>query len=75
MITALAYLNDVPKGGETSFPKLNLDISPKKGDCLVFHNTLPDSTDIHPGSLHGVSPVIEGEKWAVNLWFRERLRY
>jgi len=75
MITALAYLNDVPNGGETSFPKLNLDISPKKGDCLVFHNTLPDTTDIHPGSLHGGNPVIEGEKWAVNLWFRERLRY
>jgi len=25
--------------------------------------------------LHGGMPVIKGEKWVVNLWFRENLRY
>jgi hypothetical protein len=25
--------------------------------------------------LHAGLPVIKGEKWAINLWFRERLRY
>merc|ERR1712046_381227 len=29
--TFLLYLNDVPEGGGTSFPKLNLTIAPKKG--------------------------------------------
>lgn len=75
MVTALAYLNNVEAGGETGFPKLDIEIMPKKGDCLVFHNTLQDSTEIHPNSLHAGMPVISGEKWAVNLWFRERLRY
>ena len=75
MVTALAYLNEVKEGGQTGFPKLNIEVKPKKGDCLVFHNTLRDSTDIHPYSLHAGKPVISGEKWAVNLWFRERLRY
>ena len=75
MVTALAYLNEVEAGGETGFPKLDIEIQPNKGDCLVFHNTLSDSTDIHPKSLHAGMPVISGEKWAVNLWFRERLRY
>jgi hypothetical protein len=26
---------------------------------------------INPRSLHGGMPVIKGEKWMVNLWFRE----
>ena len=79
MITVIAYLNDVEEGGETGFPELGINIPPKKGDALVFHNTLPSDTDTHPKinprSLHGGMPVIKGEKWIVNLWFRENLRY
>ena len=36
MITALAYLNDVEDGGGTGFPKLDIEISPNKGDVLVL---------------------------------------
>lgn len=75
MLTVLAYLNDVNAGGGTGFPKLDIEIKANKGDVLVFHNTLQESTDINPRSLHAGLPVIEGEKWAINLWFRERLRY
>ena len=79
MITVIAYLNDVEEGGETGFPKLGIDIPPKKGDAVVFHNTLPIGAGthpkIHPRSLHGGMPVLKGEKWMVNLWFRENLRY
>ena len=75
MLTALAYLNDVEEGGGTGFPNLGVEIEAKKGDVLVFHNTSPDSNKIHPKSLHAGLPVIAGEKWAINLWFRERLRY
>ena len=79
MITVIAYLNNVEEGGETGFPKLDVNISAKKGNVVVFHNTLlNDSTTypkIHPKSLHGGMPVIKGEKWMVNLWFRENLRY
>ncbi len=79
MITVIAYLNDVEEGGETGFPKLGVKIPPKKGDVVVFHNTLLNDfathPKIHPRSLHGGMPVIKGEKWIVNLWFRENLRY
>lgn len=79
MITVIAYLNDVICGGETGFPKLDVNISPKKGDVVVFHNTIPDYSEafpkINPRSLHGGMPVIKGEKWMINLWFRENLRY
>ena len=79
MITVIAYLNDVEEGGETGFPELGINIPPKKGDAVVFHNALPNDADTHPKinpkSLHGGMPVIKGEKWMVNLWFRENLRY
>ena len=75
MITALIYLNDVEDGGATYFPKLNISINPKKGNVLVFHNTISETTNINPRSLHAGMPVTSGEKWAANLWFRENLRY
>ena len=75
LITALGYLNDVPEGGGTGFPNLNIEIKASKGDVLVFHNCLKNTTDINPRSLHAGLPVVKGEKWAINLWFRERIRY
>jgi len=79
MITVIAYLNHVEEGGETGFPKLSINIPPKKGDVVVFHNTLVNDAATYPKrnprSLHGGMPVIKGEKWMVNLWFRENLRY
>ena len=79
MVTVIAYLNDVEEGGETGFPELGINIPPIKGDAVVFHNTLPDDAATHPRinprSLHGGMPVHKGEKWMVNLWFRENLRY
>jgi prolyl 4-hydroxylase len=75
MVTALAYLNDVEKGGETDFPKIDVSVKPNKGDVVVFHNCIEGTTEIDPNSLHAGSPVIAGEKWAVNLWFREAAIY
>jgi len=75
MITALIYLNDVADGGATYFPELDISIEPKKGNVLVFHNTIPETTSIHPRSLHAGMPVSSGEKWAANLWFRENFLY
>jgi len=73
LVTCLLYLNDVAEGGGTSFPKLDMEIRAKKGRMVIFHNCQPGQTLRHPNSLHGGMPVIEGEKWACNLWFRERV--
>ena len=80
MLSVIAYLNDVADGGGTDFPELGFTIPPKKGDVVVFHNTkeneiASDYPMIHPNSLHAGMPVLSGEKWIVNLWFRENLRY
>ena len=75
LVTVLAYLNDVEEGGATDFPELGVSVKPNKGDVVVFHNCIDGTSDIHPDSLHGGSPVIAGEKWAVNLWFRQEAIY
>ena len=43
-----------------------------KNDLLVFNNTISDFNNTrHELSEHAALPVIEGEKFAFNLWFRE----
>ncbi|MDC0142000.1 2OG-Fe(II) oxygenase [bacterium] len=74
MWTALAYLNDVPKGGGTKFTRLDITSKAKKRKLLVFANTYEGSTVRHELSEHAGLPVKEGEKWAFNLWFREKSR-
>jgi prolyl 4-hydroxylase len=73
LVTGLLYLNDVPAGGGTSFPNLQMEVQARKGRLLLFHNCLLGGIVRHPNSLHGGMPVLEGEKWACNLWFRERV--
>ena len=49
-------------------------VFPETGKIVVFHNCIEDTNKPHPDSLHGACPVLKGEKWAFNLWFRERSR-
>jgi prolyl 4-hydroxylase len=74
-VTALGYLNDVAEGGATVFPALGLEVAAKAGRLLIFDNVDPHTGLRHPGSLHGGAPVIRGEKWAFNLWFRAEPLY
>lgn len=74
LVTCLLYLNTVETGGGTCFPKLNMEIRAVRGRMVVFHNCFAGTNQRHPDSLHGGLPVVKGEKWACNLWFRERSR-
>lgn len=69
--TVLMYLNRVEDGGETHFPELGLDIRPRKGRIVIFQSCEENSNYPDGRSLHGSVPIVEGEKWAANLWFRE----
>ncbi len=72
MVTALAYLTAVEAGGETGFPRLDLDIVPRVGSVLIWHNCLPGTTVCDPRTYHHGKPPVRGDKWAFNLWFHER---
>jgi hypothetical protein len=76
MITVMVHiLNDVQEeGGETHFPKLDSYYYTKERRCCRFFITLllkvPPATHIQKlilRSMHAGMPVINGEKWMVNL--------
>jgi prolyl 4-hydroxylase len=74
--TVLVYLNDVIEGGGTGFDSLNeyeetIIVEPKMGKMVVFNNVNDDGS-LNRKSRHAGLPVIKGEKWAFNLWLRER---
>lgn len=74
--TVLVYLNDVIEGGGTGFDSLDeyngtVIVEPKMGKMVVFNNVNDDGS-LNRKSRHAGLPVIKGEKWAFNLWLRER---
>lgn len=71
LMTALCYLNDVEEGGGTDFPRIGKTVSAKKGKMVCFENTYRGTHNKHPLAEHAGMPVIKGEKYAFNLWFRE----
>ncbi|KAG1647553.1 putative prolyl 4-hydroxylase [Nymphon striatum] len=71
LVTAKLYLNTPESGGATDFPELGIEIPAIAGRVAIFHNTVGTSTDVDHRSLHGSLPVVTGEKWVANLWFRQ----
>ena len=67
----LIYLNEDYEGGETGFPLLNLDIKPKKGMALMWHN-LRENGDLLDESLHEGKLVVSGTKYIITTCIRER---
>jgi len=59
-LVMLWYLNDVPEGGETRFPQLDLTVSPREGRMLMFP---PYWMYQHEGM-----PVRSGEKYIVSTY-------
>jgi hypothetical protein len=66
LATILVYLNDVPEGGETRFPYLDLAIRPKKGTAVVF---FPGYRDGRPDdrTSHEACRAVN-EKWVAQQW-------
>jgi len=72
LYTFFIYLNNVEEGGETFFPKLGIKIKPMPGKAAFWHNLNKNETGFHPMSEHAGMPVIRGEKWAINVWIRQK---
>jgi prolyl 4-hydroxylase len=66
--TMVLYLNTPRKGGGTVFPDVAVEVAPVKGNGVFFSYDRP-----HPltRTLHGGSPVVEGDKWIATKWMRE----
>ena len=69
--TFMIYLNDVTNGGETHFEKLKLKIKPKTGMAVVWYNLLPNG-QVNYDTVHEGLPVLDGEKYIITKWFRQK---
>lgn len=70
MATLIIYLNDDFSGGETSFDFLNIKVKPEKGSALFFNYHYDNN--IKTKSKHGGLPVLEGTKYIITCWIREK---
>ena len=69
--TLIMYLNDVEAGGSTVIPDIGLDVLPRKGNAVYFAYTT-DAGELDKRTLHGGSPVAQGEKWIATKWIRQQ---
>lgn len=69
--TAMVFLNEVEKGGETEFPCLGVRFPPQAGALLVWNNVTPDG-NVNYDTLHAALPVEQGVKYVITKWFRTR---
>ncbi len=71
IVTFLVYLNAGYEGGETVFPKLDFSHAGKRGEGLLFVNTL-ESGEANLRTLHSGRPPTRGEKWIFSQFVRNR---
>lgn len=68
--TALVYLNQGYKGGETDFPLLDIRVEGAMGDALLFRSVDDDGRP-DPLTRHAGLPVTAGVKWLATRWIRQ----
>lgn len=66
--SAILYLNDDFKGGETYFTALNIEVKPRVGSVLFFRYDYEDFINFH--TIHAGMPVSEGAKYIVTTFIR-----
>lgn len=69
--TAMIYLNEPEKGGETNFGKVGMCVSPRTA-MLVMWNNMDEIGAPHDITQHEGMAVEAGTKYIVTKWFRER---
>lgn len=70
--TGILYLNDDYEGGSTYFPKLGVDVLPKKGSLLYFKQSYDEPTNW--STIHESRVIKKGTKWIASCFFSERER-
>lgn len=65
--SGIFYLNDTYEGGEIYFPRLDIEIKPKKGSLLIFPSGLDHS--------HGVREVKKENRYTIAVWYSKQEPY
>lgn len=66
LATVFVYLNDVPEGGATAFPRLGLNVRPRRGTAVV-HFPADVRMREDDRTLHAGAPAVH-EKWLLTTW-------
>ena len=69
VMTVIVYLSDDYEGGETKFLRTGYSLKGRKGDALMFTNTIPNGQP-DPFALHCGAPVVRGTKTIATRWIR-----
>lgn len=69
--TFMIYLNDDLEGGETHFSALGIKFKPKRGMAVYWQN-MDENGVVNKYTKHAGRPVIEGKKYIITKWFREK---
>ena len=69
--TAMIFLNEPEAGGQTSFAKAGIQVTPRTGNLLAWNN-LDEYGEPNTYSLHSGQPVEAGVKYVITKWYRER---
>jgi prolyl 4-hydroxylase len=69
--TVMIWLNRVPEGGATRFERIGRDFFPVQGSAVAWNNCGIDGKPNH-NTLHEAMPVIQGSKYVITKWFREK---
>lgn len=69
VVTVLVYLNDCMQGGQTDFPAMNLQVTPRKGSAVIFFPATVDGY-LDKRALHAALPAID-TKYVSQVWIRQ----
>ena len=67
--TVMIYLNSTEQGGETTFPLIDEEFSPREGKAVIWCNLNPDMSP-NSYSMHHAKQVRRGYKAIITKWFR-----
>jgi prolyl 4-hydroxylase len=62
----------VADGGALAFPRLGLEVQPVAGDAVCWLNVTPSGRVLRKTLHRGAEVTNDIEKWAINVWIRER---
>lgn len=70
--TGIFFLNDNFVGGQTYFPKLNVEVQPKTGSFLYFQQGYDEATNW--STIHESRLITKGTKWIASCFFSDQPR-
>ena len=69
IINSISIFN-TPEEGGSSISRMKTEVKAEKGKLLVFENVYKNTVNKHHLSRYAEYPVIKGEKYIFNLWFK-----